>query len=211
MTTGVESKISQYNLEEIVMDLANKGLSYQKITNELNDKYFSKHNDKISIMAIHRFVRNKRKELETDIWNGNYSTAVMNVRDSSMKSLNRLGKELILLFDMLYRSKGIDVGTKRYLERHKKEYLCRISQTIKDFGLISNSITAKEDAIRQMLLEFSKELNTEARRKVAELLENEDFEKRMLKARKICEKMYKDEIEENENDEYEEELEEETT
>ena len=210
MTRGGESKISKYNLEEIVMDLFSKGLSYQKICDELNEKYFSKHNDKISLMAVHRYIQNKRKEFENLIWSGNYETAVISCRDKGMESLNRLGRELILLFEMLYRTKGINASDKRYLERHKEEFLNRIQQVIGNFGYISNSISYKTDAMRQMLLEFSKELDVDGRQKVAELLEDEDWDERCRKARERCEKMYKNKDEVKENDEYEEELEEET-
>ena len=203
MTTGVESKISKYNLEEVVMDLFSKGLSYQKITDELNEKYFSKNNDSISLMAIHRYINKKRKEFEDDCWNGNYETATISAKDRGMESLERLGRELILLFDMLYRTKGIDVGSRRYLERHKKEYLNRISQVITDFGYISNTITYKQDAMRQMLLEFSKELDSEARQKVSNLLQDVDWEERCCKARERCNNMYRNNSEEDLDDEYE--------
>jgi hypothetical protein len=210
MTTGVESKISQYNLEEIVMDLFSKGWSYQKICDELNERFFSKNNDSISLMAVHRYITRKRKEFQDDVWNGNYETATISCRDRGMESLERLGKELILLFDMLYRTKGIDVGSRRYLERHKQAFLNRIASVINDFGYISNSLEYKRNAMRQLLLDFTKELDVDGRQKVSKLLEDTDWEKRCEEARRKCDLMYKNKDEENENDEYEKETKETT-
>ena len=211
MTRGCESKISKLNLEEIVMDLFSRGWSYQKITDELNNKYFSKHNDSISLMAIHRHITNRRKQMEDEVWNGNYETATISARDRGMESLNRLGRELILLFEMLYRTKGINASDKRYLERHKEEFLNRIQQVIGNFGYISNSISYKTDAMRQMLLDFTKELDSNGRQRVSELLEDVDWEDRCRKARERCDKMYRNNSEEDKDDGDKEELEEETT
>jgi uncharacterized membrane protein YheB (UPF0754 family) len=200
MTRGCESKISKLNLEEIVMDLFSLGWSYQRICNELNEKYFSKNNETISLMAVHRYIQNKRKEFENLVWSGNYETAVISCRDKGMESLNRLGRELILLFEMLYRTKGINASDKRYLERHKEEFLNRIQQVIGNFGYISNSISYKTDAMRQMLLDFTKELDSNGRQKVSELLEDVDWEDRCRLARERCDKMYRNNSEEDKDD-----------
>ena len=205
MVRGGESKISKYNLEEIVLDLFSKGWSYQNIADELNNKYLSEHNDSISIMPISRFVRNKRKQFEDEIWNGNYETATISARDRGMESLNRLGKELELLIELIFRCKGISKGDKNYILRHKREMMNRISNVILDFGYITNTISYKQDAMRQMLLDFSKELDSEARQKVSNLLEDTDWEKKCEEARKRCDLMYKnkDEVKEYDGDEKE--------
>lgn len=210
MVRGCESKISKLDLEDVVMDLFSKGLSYQKICDELNERFFSKNNDSISLMAVHRYITRKRKEFQDDVWNGNYETATISCRDRGMESLERLGKELILLFDMLYRTKGIDVGSRRYLERHKQAFLNRIASVINDFGYISNSLEYKRNAMRQLLLDFTKELDVDGRQKVAELLEDVDWEDKCRKARERCDRMYRNNSEENENGNGNEEREEET-
>jgi hypothetical protein len=101
---------------------------------------------------------------------------------------------------MLYRTKGINASDKRYLERHKEEFLNRIQQVIGNFGYISNSISYKTDAMRQMLLDFTKELDSNGRQKVSELLEDVDWEDRCRLARERCDKMYRNNSEEDKDD-----------
>lgn len=209
MVRGCESKISKYELEEIVLDLSAKDYSYQRIADTLNEKYLPKHNDSITIQAISRFVRKKRKQFEKDCWNSNYEIATLSATNRGFDSLERLGRELELLIELIFRCKGISKGDRNYITRHKREMLSRISNVINDFGYISNSISYKQDAMRGLLMDYSKSLDVEGRKRVSKLLEEEDWEKRCREARERCDRMYKNKDEENKNDEYEEKFEEE--
>jgi hypothetical protein len=166
--TQPHSIIDKYGVGSMVLELHSKGSSYQEISNAI----WEKHSVRVSKMAISRYLsRDRRGDIEANT----IYTSIDAIRERVIsKSLllyedyNRMFEEIKTIIDTSRMQSTDKLAVKRILEAKQKTILQEFTSNRGELGMIFEAVLKNEDGVNSLLMEFSRSMCPQCRKKVVE-------------------------------------------
>jgi transposase-like protein len=167
--TQPHSIIDKYGVGSVVLELYARGHSYREISNAI----WEKHSVKVSKMAISRYVARDRMDIRPNT----VHTSLQTIREATIQrtvdtyeDFNRVFDEIKTLIDTSKLPSTDKLSIHKNLDAKQKQILNEFTENRAEIGLIFEAIQKNEKGVMEVLLEFSRSMCPECRRKVVETI-----------------------------------------
>lgn len=169
------SIIEKNGLGNFVLELYNQGKSYSEISLAL----WERHSVKCSKMAIQRFINRNDKRFTPS----RVGTSLEIIRESTIQktadyydTFGRIFEEINLLVDSSKLSSLEKLAIRKSLDAKRKLILQQYNENRAELGLLMEAVIKHEEGINEVLLDFSRQLCPDCRKKVVDIIT--DYEKK---------------------------------
>ena len=167
--TQPHSIIDKYSVGSVVLELFARGHSYREISNAI----WEKHSVKVSKMAISRYVARDRKDIRPNT----VHTSLQTIREATIQrtadtyeDFNKVFDDIKTLIDSSKLSSMDKLSIRKNLDAKQKQILNEFSENRAEIGLIFEAIQKNEQGMIDVLMEFSRSMCPECRRKVVDTI-----------------------------------------
>ena len=167
--TQPHSLIDKVGVGHTVLELYARGQSYREIANFIWEKY----SIKVSKMAISRYVARDRKDIHVN----SIHTSLQTIQDATIQKTiglyeeyNRMFEEIKTVIDTSNIASTDKLVINKNLEAKRKLILNKFTENRADIGLIFEAIQKNEQGIVDLLMDFSRSMCPECRRKVVDTI-----------------------------------------